>query len=736
LRLRREYNYDGFIDFVVVHESEPYMTQSSAGSPQRSRPPRNLEREESQLWRWILLFMVLLAAGFAALAWERLETLPYHLGPLAVGVLVLSVLLAVYAYGRRREVGQLKILLEDLQQHVGAAPSEEQLDQLNEMIARSQRNFKELIDSIDDAACAVSLDGTVRTVNKRVSQLVGLPYTAIVGQKFFEFIEEPTRASVEAELARFLDKRHWAGTVRLRFKNNSRHFYFDCVLNAIIKGGEVAGVSMLGRDVTEQHEKELRFTQLFETLQEGAYFSTPEGKLLDANPALVGILGYATKDEILALEPQQLNLDPQQPAVLGRAADDRGGVRAREITLRKKDGSAAVFLESSRAVWDDAGKLIRYQGTLVDVTERRKLERQVARQEEFSRRLLESFPDLILVIDPEERYTFVSPRVRDLLECPSEELLGKKISETQRQSPELLELYRDVLAGSKGFGSAEYGARRSDGGGRTMRASASQFFDADSKLAGVIISVRDITREKKFEQQVVQSERLAAMGAMIGGVAHELNNPLTSILGVSELLQDSQTTDAARKQIAILQQQARRAAEIVHNLTYFATPPTPGKTRVNLGDIVERTLNLHSYSLRKNNITVDFVREPALPYVQGDPHQLMLIFLNLILNAEQAIREARDRGTLRIRLGTTGNSVWASFLDDGPGIPSEILPSIFDPFYTTKRPGRGTGLGLSICKSVMKEHNGTVEAANAPGGGAVFTVSLPAAASLNPIHPA
>jgi PAS domain S-box-containing protein len=675
--------------------------------------------------------MVLLAAGFAALAWERLETLPYHLGPMAVGVFVLSVLLAVYAYGRRREVVELKLLLQDLQEHVGAAPSEEQLDQLNEMIARSQRSFKELIDSFDDAACAVSLDGTLRTVNKRVSELVGLPYTAIVGQKFFEFLDEPTRASVEAGLMRFLEKRHWVGTVRVRFKNNDRPHYFDCVLNAIVKSGEVVGLSALGRDVTGQHEKELRFTELFETLQEGAYFSTPEGRLLDANPALVSILGYATKDELLALDPIQLNPDPKQPPVLGRALDDRGGVRAREITLCKKDGSPAVFLESSRAVWDAAGKLIRYQGTLVDVTERRKLERQLLQQEEFRRRLLESFPDLILVVDLEERYTFVSSRVRDVLGYQSEDLLGKKISETQAHSPELIALYRDVVTGIRIFGSAEYGARHRDGSGRTMRASASQFSDADSKLAGVIISVRDITTEKKFEHQVVQSERLAAMGAMIGGVAHELNNPLTSILGVSELLQDSQTTDSARKQIGILQQQARRAAEIVHNLTYFATPPTPGKTRVNLLDVVERTLNLHAYSLRKNNITVDFVREPGLPYVQGDPHQLMQVFLNLVMNAEQAIREARDRGTLRIRLGTSGESVWASFLDDGPGIPPDVLASIFDPFYTTKRPGRGTGLGLSICKSVMKEHNGAIEAANAPGGGAVFTVTVPAAIALS-----
>src|SRR5882672_1137896 len=703
------------------------MTDVPSGTTRRPRAPQNLEREESQLWRWILLFMVLLAAGFAALAWERLETLPYHLGPAALGVLLLSVLLAVYAYGRRKEVGELKLLLQGLQEHVGAAPSEEQLDQLSEMIARSQRNFKELIDSLEDAACAVSLDGTMRTVNRSIAELVGLPFTEIVGKKFFDFVEEPTRESVEIGLARFLEKRHWAGTVRVRLKSSTRPLYFDCVLNAIVKSGEVVGASVLGRDVTGQHEKELRFTELFETLQEGAYFSTPEGRLLDANPALVSILGYATKDELLAIEPGKLNVDPAEQPVLGRAPDDRGGVRAREIALRKKDGTAAVFLESSRAVWDASGKLIRYQGTLVDVTERRKLERQLLQQEEFRRHLLESFPDLILVVDLKEQCTFVSSRVRDLLGYEPEDLLGKKISETEDHSPELAALYHDVISGLLSFGTAEYSARHRDGTWRTMRASASQLFDADAKLGGVIMSVRDITTERKLEQQIVQSERLAAMGAMIGGVAHELNNPLTSILGVSELLQDSQTTDAARKQIGILQQQARRAAEIVHNLTYFSRPPAPGKTPVNLGEIVERTLNLHAYSLRKNSITVDFLPQPGLPRVQADPHQLMQVFLNLMLNAEQAIREARDRGTLRIRLGSSADSVWASFHDDGPGIPTDILASIFDLFYTTKRPGRGTGLGLSICKAVMKEHNGTIEAANAPGGGAVFTVTLRAA---------
>jgi len=703
------------------------MTPDPAKSPSAMpHPPGNLEREESQLWRWVLLFMVLLAVALAALLWERLENIPYQLRALPIGVMVLSILFAVYAYGRRREVSELKGLLRGLQEHVGAAPSEEQLDQLSQVIMRSQRSFKELIDSFDDPACAVALDGTLRTVNKRVTELVGAPYSELVGHKIYDFVEEPTRQELERGLGRFLEKRRWAGMVRVRLKDNSRPLYFDCVLNAIVKSDEVVGASLLGRDVTEQREKELRFTELFETLQEGAYFSTPDGQLLDANPALVAMLGYAEKRELLSVEPSALNFD-SGPPVLGRAADDRGGIRTREIKLRRKDGAAAIFLDSSRAVWDTAGNIIRYQGTLVDITEKREMERKLAQQEEFRRRLLEGFPDLILVVDLEERYTFVNSRAPDLLGYQPEDMVGKKISDLEDHSPELVTLYRTVVSGKEAFASAEYGARHRDGSWRTMRATGGQLFDAQGKASGVIISVRDITLERKLEQQVVQSERLAAMGAMIGGVAHELNNPLTTILGNSDLLLETETNETSRKRLALLQQDARKAAEIVKNLTYFSRPPAPGKSRLNLIEVVERTLNLHAYSLRKNNITVDFLRAEGLPYALGDPHQLMQVFLNLIVNAEQAIREVRDRGTLRIRLGKSDTSVWVSFHDDGPGIPKENLPSIFDPFYTTKRPGRGTGLGLSICKSVVKEHNGTIEAANSADGGAVFTVTLPVA---------
>ena len=703
-----------------MSEPEKQPTRSASAST-------NLEREEAWLWRIALLFVVLLATGLAAESWERLQNLPYHLGLLSIGLLCVAIAFAGFAYGRRKRVTELKSLVRGFQERA-TTPSDEQLDQLGELIARSQRSFKELIDSFDDVAFATSLEGKIKTVNRRVTELLGIPYSEVVGHRLEEFLDEPKREDANHGLARFLEKRRWSGTIRVQLKANARTLYFDCALNAIVKGDEVVGVSALARDVTEEREKERRFTELFETLQEGVYFSTPEGKLLDGNAALVEVLGYENKEELLSLGPRALNSAPDQNPVLGRAADDQGGVRTREIMLRRKNGALGVFLDTSRAVWD-AGKIVRYQGTLVDVTERREMEKALRRQEEFQRYLLESFPDLILVIDLNGRYSFVSSRIHDLRGYKPEDLLGKKVEEEQDYSPELFALYRDLIVGRKMFGSCDYNARHRDGSWRNMRASASPLFDAENKVSGAIVSVRDITVEKKLEQQIIQSERLAAMGQMTGGFAHELNNPLTSILGMSELLQEGEAPESVRKQMVVLQQQARRAAEIVQNLMYFSRPPAPGKSPIDLGELVQRTLHLHAYSLRKSNITVDFLKE-SVPAVSGDAHQLMQVFLNLILNSEQAMREVRDRGTLRIRIEKKESSVSVIFQDDGPGISPDILPNIFDPFYTTKRPGRGTGLGLSISKAILREHNGNVEATSGPGGGAVFTVTLPVATQV------
>jgi two-component system NtrC family sensor kinase len=700
------------------------MSVKEKHRPQRVPGDGAFEKEEALLWRGALLSLLLLAAVLWALSWGHLEALPLPLRIIPMVLLVASAGFAGLAYRQRKRVSELQELIRGLRQG-SSGPSEQQLDQLGQAISRSQRSFRELIDSIGDLAFALSLDGKLRTVNRRVSELLAIPYRDVVGHALEEFLEEPRASDAERALAGFLKQRRWSGVVRARLKASSRVLYLDCVLNAIVKDEEVVGVSVLARDVTEELEKERRFTELFETLQEGVYVSSPEGKLLDVNPALVQVLGYANKADLLSVDPFGLNPQPNQRPALGRGSGDQGGIRTREISLRRKDGSEALFLDTSRAVWDTEGKIMRYQGTLVDVTERRVMEKALRRQEEFQRYLLESFPDLILVVDLEERYSFVSSRIRDLLGYRPEDLLGKKMEEVQDHSPEFVTLYREVSSGRRRFGLCEYQALHRDESWRTMRATASPLHDAHNQLNGVIVSVRDITLERKLEQQIIQSERLAAMGQMVGGFAHELNNPLTSILGLSEMLQDLDVGDLARKQLATLHQQSRRAAEIVQNLTYFSRPPIQGRSPIQLSELMQRTLHLHTYSLRKNNITVDFLPEPSLPMIDGDPHQLMQVFLNLIVNAEQAMRELRDRGNLRIRMLRDGPWISICFADDGPGIAPEILPNIFDPFYTTKRPGRGTGLGLSICKAILREHGGNVEASSAAGDGANFLVTLP-----------
>src|SRR5258708_16761885 len=164
--------------------------------PPSNRPnpaPNRLEREESQLWRWALGLLVLFATAVAALSWEQLKDLPYRLWAIPAGLFLLAILFATYAFGRKREVSELKHILKGVQNQAGVPPSEEQLDQLGQLIMRSQRNFKEIIASMDDAAFAISLDGTLKTVNRRTSETLGAPYSELVGHKLGDFLEGALR---------------------------------------------------------------------------------------------------------------------------------------------------------------------------------------------------------------------------------------------------------------------------------------------------------------------------------------------------------------------------------------------------------------------------------------------------------------------------------------------------------------------------------------------------------------
>src|SRR5271167_2444720 len=183
-------------------------------TPRRREPAsKRLEHEESQLWRWALGLLVLFATAVAALSWQELKDLPYRLWAIPAGLFALAILFATYAFGRKREVSELKNILKGFQDRGGVTPSEEQLDQLGQLIMRSQRNFKELIDSLDEVALAISLDGTLKTVNRRTTEILGVAYPQLVGHKLEEFLAAPPHAEAAGTLARFLEKRTWSGVV-------------------------------------------------------------------------------------------------------------------------------------------------------------------------------------------------------------------------------------------------------------------------------------------------------------------------------------------------------------------------------------------------------------------------------------------------------------------------------------------------------------------------------------------
>jgi two-component system NtrC family sensor kinase len=230
---------------------------------------------------------------------------------------------------------------------------------------------------------------------------------------------------------------------------------------------------------------------------------------------------------------------------------------------------------------------------------------------------------------------------------------------------------------------------------------------------------------RKTQEQLLQSEKMSAVGQLISGVAHELNNPLTAILGYAQLLESEGLDDRAQDYVRKLFKQAQRTHRVVQNLLSFARQRQSQKQHVDLRKVLEETLTLREYDLKTNNIVVERDWAADTPIASADMHQMEQVFLNIINNAMDAMMEKGPGGKLIVRTCAKDKFVCVEFLDSGPGIQDP--KRIFDPFYTTKSVGKGTGLGLSICYGIVKEHGGDIVARNRPEGGALIEVRVPVA---------
>jgi two-component system NtrC family sensor kinase len=247
--------------------------------------------------------------------------------------------------------------------------------------------------------------------------------------------------------------------------------------------------------------------------------------------------------------------------------------------------------------------------------------------------------------------------------------------------------------------------------------------------------MRDVSERKKLEDQardlyhqLLQAEKLAALGQTISGVAHELNNPLATILTWAERLsQMAHADESTRRGLEAILSESERAARIVRNLLTFARKRHTTRAMIDINQVVRETLALRSYEQRVTNIVIIEALAAGLPQVFADPHQIQQVLLNLIINAEQAMLSANGRGTLVVRSwhDPEREAVVLEVNDDGPGVPEEVQPKIFDPFFTTKEVGKGTGLGLTVAYAILQEHGGRISVRSVPGTGASFFVELP-----------
>jgi PAS domain S-box-containing protein len=355
---------------------------------------------------------------------------------------------------------------------------------------------------------------------------------------------------------------------------------------------------------------------------------------------------------------------------------------------------------------------------------------------------------MLLAIDAKGKVSAINKKGCQILEYEEKDIIGKDWFYTftpERMRPEARSIFKRIIKGDiKHFEWVEgFAVLSKSGKEKLISWHNSVIRNENGKIIGILRSGEDITElklmeeeRKSLERKAQLSSRLASVGELASGVAHEINNPLTAVIGYSQFLLDKKDVPRdVQKDLKAINEGAQRVSGIVKRLLAFARQTKPVRTHVDINSLISDILELRYYYLKANNITITTALDPALPIIMADAAQLQQVFLNLIVNAETEMKQARNKGKLLIKTERVNGNIHISFKDNGPGIPEANLQKIFDPFFTTREVGEGTGLGLSVCYGIVKEHDGRIWAESEPGKGATFVVELPIVAEDSRLMP-
>ena len=484
------------------------------------------------------------------------------------------------------------------------------------------------------------------------------------------------------------------------------------------------------KDITDRREAERRYRELFDNVQEGIYVSSPQGRFIEVNDAMVRILGYSSREEVLQLDiPTQVYFSAQRRQELADQLKRAGEMNNHEEVLRRKDGSPVHVFMNCHALRDAAGNILQHRGLMLDVTGLHESQTELQRERDFSGKVLSHTQSLILVTDTDGVISYANRRWGGL-GFQQSQILGHALPDlcAVPRRAALREALAAVARGQQ-VDNFDMPLLRGDGVSGQFSINLSPISGEDGRVSSIVVVMTDVTDSAMLRSKLLHAEKMAAVGQLVSGVAHEVNNPLTAILGFTDLLlENPELPESARRDLRVILQEAQRTKQIVQNLLSFARQMPPQRQSVQLNSILQRTVHLRSYDFISHGIQVIERLDDTLPQVVGDSHQLQQVFLNILNNAYDAVRESETARPARIEVASahSGSFVEISFRDNGPGITDP--EKIFDPFFTTKDIGKGTGLGLSICYGIVREHGGEIVCHNnLDSEGATFIVRLPVA---------
>ena len=596
--------------------------------------------------------------------------------------------------------------------------------QLEETLKESEERYRELANSITDIFFAMDEHLRYTYWNNASEILTGIRAEDVVGKSLREiFPDVPGTRNAEKVYREVLRTRQ-SQTFVNDFNINGRHYIFE--ISAYPSRG---GISVFVKDITERKqaeeklkESEQKYRLLFETSPDYIAQIDREGRYLAANPAAAKSLGVPLEEligkTVFEVVPQEVAqhrlgnvrkvLDEWQPQIF---EDERAGRYFYHIVIPTK---ISEHKEAAQVITRD-------------VTERKQAEEALRQSEEKYRTILEEMEDAYFEVDLGGHFTFVNNSVCRDLGYSRKELIGMSYKgHTVEDDIESVfrvfnEVYRTGVP-NKGF---PWRTTRKDGSHGFAETSISLLRNDKGEIIGFRGVGRDISERRQMEEQLIVADRLASIGELASGIAHELNNPLTGIIGFSQLLAERNVPEEIKEDLKLINSEAQRAANVVKGLLTFARKHPPVRQLSNINDVIGKVLELRAYEQKVSNIETVINLAPDLPKIGADFFQLQQVFLNIVTNAEYFMLKAHNKGTLTITTGRLEDIVRISFTDDGPGISGKDLGHVFDPFFTTKEVGQGTGLGLSISHGIVTAHGGRIYAESKQGKGATFVVELP-----------